>query len=267
MPLTNLIVLALIQGLTEFLPISSSGHLIIVPKLISWQDQGLIIDVAVHAGSLLAVIIYLWRELWSITAALIDFRNLQQNPDLQLAKLIIIGSIPVVMMGLIISLISDNLTRNIEIIAWATLAFSILLGIYDKIGLAVNDLRHMTLGDAILIGISQALALIPGASRAGLTITMARFLGYDRKTAARFSLLLAIPAILGASTLKSAELIETNNLILGIDVLIAATVSFLAALASISIMMAWLNRVGFMPFVIYRIILGIALLIWVYVLS
>ena len=267
MPLTNLIVLALIQGLTEFLPVSSSGHLIIVPNLISWQDQGLIIDVAVHAGSLLAVIIYLWRELWSITAALIDFRNLQQNPDLQLAKLIIIGSIPVVMMGLIISLISDNLTRNIEIIAWATLAFGILLGISDKIGLAVSDLRHMTIGDAILIGISQALALIPGASRAGLTITMARFLGYDRKTAARFSLLLAIPAILGASTLKSVELIETNNLILGIDVLIAVTVSFLAALASISIMMAWLNRVGFMPFVIYRIILGIALLIWVYVLS
>ena len=267
MPLTNLIVLALIQGLTEFLPVSSSGHLIIVPNLISWQDQGLIIDVAVHAGSLLAVIIYLWRELWSITAALIDFRNLQQNPDLQLAKLIIIGSIPVVMMGLIISLISDNLTRNIEIIAWATLAFGILLGVSDKIGLAVSDLRHMTIGDAILIGVSQALALIPGASRAGLTITMARFLGYDRKTAARFSLLLAIPAILGASTLKSAELIETNNLILGIDVLIAATVSFLAALASISIMMAWLNRVGFMPFVIYRIILGIALLIWVYVLS
>ena len=267
MPLTNLIVLALIQGLTEFLPVSSSGHLIIVPNLISWQDQGLIIDVAVHAGSLLAVIIYLWRELWSITAALIDFRNLQQSPDLKLAKLIIIGSIPVVMMGLIISLISDNLTRNIEIIAWATLAFGILLGISDKIGLAVSDLRHMTIGDAILIGISQALALIPGASRAGLTITMARFLGYDRKTAARFSLLLAIPAILGASTLKSAELIETNNLILGIDVLIAATVSFLAALASISIMMAWLNRVGFMPFVIYRIILGIALLIWVYLLS
>ena len=267
MPLTNLIVLALIQGLTEFLPISSSGHLIIFPNLISWQDQGLIIDVAVHAGSLLAVIIYLWRELWSITAALIDFRNLQQNPDLQLAKLIIIGSIPVVMMGLIISLISDDLTRNIEIIGWATLAFGILLGISDKIGLAVSDLRHMTIGDAILIGISQALALIPGASRAGLTITMARFLGYDRKTAARFSLLLAIPAILGASTLKSVELIETNNLILGIDVLIAATVSFLAALASISIMMAWLNRVGFMPFVIYRIILGIALLIWVYVLS
>ena len=233
MPLTNLIVLALIQGLTEFLPISSSGHLIIVPKLISWQDQGLIIDVAVHAGSLLAVIIYLWRELWSITAALIDFRNLHQNPDLQLAKLIIIGSIPVVMMGLIISLISDNLTRSIEIIGWATLAFGILLGISDKIGLAVSDLRHMGIGDAFLIGVSQALALIPGASRAGLTITMARFLGYDRKTAARFSLLLAIPAILGASTLKGIELVGANDLILGIDVLIAVSVSFLAALASI----------------------------------
>ena len=267
MPLTNLIVLALIQGLTEFLPVSSSGHLIIVPNLISWQDQGLIIDVAVHAGSLLAVIIYLWRDLWSITAALIDFRNLQQSPNLKLAKLIIIGSIPVLIMGLIVSLISDNLTRSIEIIGWATLGFGILLGISDKIGLAVSDLRHMGIGDAFLIGVSQALALIPGASRAGLTITMARFLGYDRKTAARFSLLLAIPAILGASTLKGIELVGANDLILGIDVLIAISVSFLAALASISIMMAWLTRVGFMPFVIYRIILGIALLIWVYVLS
>ena len=264
MPLTNLIVLALIQGLTEFLPISSSGHLIIVPYLISWEDQGLIIDVAVHAGSLLAVIIYLWRDLWDITSALIDFRNLHQSPHLKLAKLIIIASIPVVIMGLIISLISDNLTRSIEIIGWATLGFGILLGLSDKIGLAVNDLRHMGTGDAILIGISQALALIPGASRAGLTITMARFLGYDRKTAARFSLLLAIPAILGASTLKGIELLGTRDLILGVDALIAASVSFLAALASISIMMAWLDKVGFMPFVIYRIILGTALLIWVY---
>ena len=116
MPLTNLIVLALIQGLTEFLPISSSGHLIIVPNLINWHDQGLVIDVAVHAGSLLAVIIYLWRDLWSITVALIDFRNLQQRPDLKLAKLIIIASIPVMAMGLIVSLISDNLMRSVEII-------------------------------------------------------------------------------------------------------------------------------------------------------
>ena len=170
-------------------------------------------------------------------------------------------------MGLIISLISDNLTRSIEIIGWATLGFGILLGISDKIGLAVNDLRHMGTGDAILIGISQALALIPGASRAGLSITMARFLGYDRKTAARFSLLLAIPAILGASTLKGIELLGTKDLILGVDALIAASVSFLAALASISIMMAWLDKVGFMPFVIYRIILGTALLIWVYAMS
>ena len=125
----------------------------------------------------------------------------------------------------------------------------------------------MGIGDAFLIGVSQALALIPGASRAGLTITMARFLGYDRKTAARFSLLLAIPAILGASTLKGIELVGANDLILGIDVLIAVSVSFLAALASISIMMAWLTRVGFMPFVIYRVILGLALLIWVYTQS
>jgi undecaprenyl-diphosphatase len=118
--------------------------------------------------------------------------------------------------------------------------------------------------DALLIGVSQALALIPGASRSGLTITMARFLGYDRGAAARFSLLLSIPAILGASFLKGIEVVMSNNMVLNLDVLIATVVSFLAAVVSIALMMAWLSRSGFMPFVFYRIILGAGLLTWVY---
>ncbi|MBT5911476.1 MAG: undecaprenyl-diphosphate phosphatase [Rhodospirillaceae bacterium] len=264
MPLTHLIILSLIQGLTEFLPVSSSGHLIIVPNILSWRDQGLIIDVAVHAGSLLAVVIYLWRDLWSMTAALIDFRNLRENPNLKLAQIIIIASLPVMAAGFMVSLFVDDFARNLEIIGWATLGFGILLGLSDKIGMTLNELKHMEFSDGILIGISQALALIPGASRSGLTITMARFLGYNRSAAARFSLLLAIPAILGASSLKGIELAQTQNAILSIDVAIVIMISFVAAFASISVMMNWLNKAGFMPFVIYRVVLGTGLLAWVY---
>ncbi|MDG1273535.1 MAG: undecaprenyl-diphosphate phosphatase [Alphaproteobacteria bacterium] len=264
MPLTHLIILSLIQGLTEFLPVSSSGHLIIVPNILSWRDQGLIIDVAVHAGSLLAVVIYLWRDLWSMTAALIDFRNLRENPNLKLAQIIIIASLPVMAAGFMVSLFVGDFARNLEIIGWATLGFGILLGLSDKIGMTLNELKHMQFLDGILIGISQALALIPGASRSGLTITMARFLGYNRSAAARFSLLLAIPAILGASTLKGIELAQSQNAILSIDVAIVIMISFVAAFASISIMMNWLNKAGFMPFVIYRVVLGTGLLAWVY---
>ena len=264
MPLTHLIILSLIQGLTEFLPVSSSGHLIIVPNILSWRDQGLIIDVAVHAGSLLAVVIYLWRDLWSMTAALIDFRNLRENPNLKLAQIIIIASLPVMAAGFMVSLFVGDFARNLEIIGWATLGFGILLGLSDKIGMTLNELKHMQFLDGILIGISQALALIPGASRSGLTITMARFLGYNRSAAARFSLLLAIPAILGASTLKGIELAQSQNAILSIDVAIVIMISFVAAFASISVMMNWLNKAGFMPFVIYRVVLGTGLLAWVY---
>lgn len=264
MPLTHLIILSLIQGLTEFLPVSSSGHLIIVPNILSWRDQGLIIDVAVHAGSLLAVVIYLWRDLWSMTAALIDFRNLRENPNLKLAQIIIIASLPVMAAGFMVSLFVGDSARNLEIIGWATLGFGILLGLSDKIGMTLNELKHMQFLDGILIGISQALALIPGASRSGLTITMARFLGYNRSAAARFSLLLAIPAILGASSLKGIELAQTQNAILSIDVAIVIMISFVAAFASISVMMNWLNKAGFMPFVIYRVVLGTGLLAWVY---
>ena len=264
MPLTHLIILSIIQGLTEFLPVSSSGHLIIIPNLLAWRDQGLIIDVAVHAGSLLAVVIYLWRDLWGMTVALIDFRNLQENPNLKLAQITIIASLPVIAAGLIVSLFLGDFARNVEIIGWSTLGFGILLGLSDKIGMTLNDLKHIQFLDGILIGISQVLALIPGASRSGLTITMARFLGYNRIAAARFSLLLAIPAILGASILKGIELAQAQDVTLSIDVAIVTTISFTTAFASISIMMKWLNKAGFMPFVIYRVILGIGLLAWVY---
>ena len=264
MPLTHLTILALIQGLTEFLPISSSGHLIIFPKLLDWQDQGITIDVAVHAGSLLAVLIFLWRDIGRILLELGQLARPGRPSAPPLLHLLLVASVPVLVVGFLVSTVMQDLTRNIEVIGWATLLFGILLGFSDRIGMTLNRFQHMRYFDALLIGLAQILALIPGASRAGVTITAARFLGYERASAARFSLLLAIPAILGASVLKGLDIFLSNNVNLGIDFLIAAGISFCAALASISIMMKWLNRAGFMPFVVYRIIVGALLLAWVY---
>ena len=264
MPLTHLTILALIQGLTEFLPISSSGHLIIFPKLLDWQDQGITIDVAVHAGSLLAVLIFLWRDIGRILLELGQLARPGRPSAPPLLHLLLVASVPVLVVGFLVSTVMQDLTRNIEVIGWATLLFGILLGFSDRIGMTLNRFQHMRYFDALLIGLAQILALIPGASRAGVTITAARFLGYERASAARFSLLLAIPAILGASFLKGLDIFLSNNVTLGIDFLIAAGISFCAALASISIMMKWLNRAGFMPFVVYRIIMGALLLAWVY---
>ena len=264
MPLTHLTILALIQGLTEFLPISSSGHLIIFPKLLDWQDQGIIIDVAVHAGSLLAVLIFLWRDIGRILLELGHLARPGSPSTPPLLHLLLVASVPLIIIGFLVSTVMQDLTRKIEVIGWATLVFGILLGFSDRIGMTLNRFQHMRYFDAFLIGLAQILALIPGASRAGVTITAARFLGFERASAARFSLLLAIPAILGASFLKGLDIFLSNNVNLGIDFLIAAGISFCAALASISIMMKWLNRAGFMPFVVYRIIMGVLLLAWVY---
>ena len=264
MPLTHLTILALIQGLTEFLPISSSGHLIIFPKLLDWQDQGITIDVAVHAGSLLAVLIFLWRDIGRILLELGQLARPGRPSAPPLLHLLLVASVPLLVVGFLVSTVMQDLTRNIEAIGWATLLFGILLGFSDRIGMTLNRFQHMRYFDAFLIGLAQILALIPGVSRAGVTITAARFLGFERASAARFSLLLSIPAILGASFLKGLDIFLSNNVNLGIDFLIAAGVSFCAALASISIMMKWLNRAGFMPFVVYRIIMGVLLLAWVY---
>ncbi|MBH66844.1 MAG: undecaprenyl-diphosphate phosphatase [Rhodospirillaceae bacterium] len=264
MPLIHLIILALIQGLTEFLPISSSGHLILIPNLLKWPDQGIIIDVAVHAGSLIAVLIYLWKDIGTMFIELKSFRKPSENLNHPMIFLIFIASVPVMISGLIISLTLDDLSRNIELIGWATLVFGILLGVSDRYGMTLSGIKHMKYGDAIVIGFGQTLALIPGASRAGVCITAARFLGFERSAAARFSLLLAIPAILGASTLKGTEILISKDITLGQEFLIAMGISFCAALASISIMMAWLNKAGFTPFVIYRILLGSGLLLWCY---
>ena len=159
---------------------------------------------------------------------------------------------------------AGGMLRSVEIIGWTTLGFGLLLGLADRVGMTVRRLEHMSYGSALAIGMAQVLALIPGTSRSGITMTMARFLGFERADAARFSLLLSIPAIAGAGTLTGIDLWQSGDVSLTRDVLIAAGLSFASALVAITLMMTWLKHAGFMPFVVYRILLGALLLYLVY---
>jgi len=264
LPLLHLAILAVIQGLTEFLPVSSSGHLALVPHVMDWPDQGLLIDIAVHVGTLGAVMVYCWRDIGRMLVGLLRMFQGRREPGLRLVTLIIVGSVPVVIAGYLVSRYLGVALRTLDVIAWSTIGFGVLLGIADRIGMTIRRIEHMDHGTALFIGVAQVLALIPGASRSGVTMTAARFLGFERADAARFSLLLGIPAILGAGTLGGLKLYEAGDISLGLDAAFAAGVAFVAALISISVMMAWLRRAGFMPFVIYRILLGGALLAWIY---
>jgi len=250
------VVLALVQGITEFLPISSSGHLVLVPALAGWPDQGLIIDVAVHVGTLGAVMPYFWRDLWAMTAGLGRFVRGRNDAGARLAGLLVIATLPAVAAGYLLNRYYPGGIRGIEIIAWTTLGFGVLLYITDKIGMTVRRIEHLRLGDALIIGFAQALALIPGTSRSGITMTAARILGFERRDGARLSMLLSIPVIIGAGALKGWDLYKAGDAQLTGDALFAAGFSFLAALVAITALMAWLKRSSFTPFVIYRIFLG-----------
>jgi undecaprenyl-diphosphatase len=263
-PILHLAILALVQGITEFLPISSSGHLVLVPHVMQWQDQGLLLDVAVHVGTLGAVMVYAWREIGMMLSGSWKLMRGRVDQGTRLMLQVILGSIPVVIAGYAIAKYAGGMLRSVEIIGWTTLGFGLLLGLADRVGMTVRRLEHMSYGSALAIGMAQVLALIPGTSRSGITMTMARFLGFERADAARFSLLLSIPAIAGAGTLSGIELWQSGNVSLTRDALTAAGLSFASALVAIMLMMTWLKHAGFMPFVVYRILLGALLLYLVY---
>jgi undecaprenyl-diphosphatase len=262
--LFQLLVLAIVQGLTEFLPISSSGHLVLTSNLLGWQDQGLVIDIAVHAGTLLAVMVYFWRDLWMITTGTFSALGGRPNQGFRLLIYLIVATLPIVAAGYFGLTFIKTALRSVEVIAWTTLLFGILLGIADYLCMTVRRMEHMTYGGVLFVGIAQVLALLPGTSRSGITITACRMLGMERTDAARFSMLLSMPAILGAATLAGLDVYQSGDLALGIDVAVSIALSFVAALIAIAVMMRWLMRATFLPFVIYRILLGAGLLYWVY---
>ena len=269
MPFTQILILAAIQGITEFLPISSSGHLILVPKLTGLTDQGLMLDVAVHVGTLVAVILYFWRDVFGMISALSRiFQQISNRRKLDaefwLFCKLVLATLPAIGVGLYVNKYMGANLRTLEIIGWATLCFGILLFVADKINMTVRKMEHISFGGAFFIGLMQAISLVPGTSRAGITMTAARFLGVERQDAARFSLLLSIPTIIGAGVLKGYELSESTDRVLFYDVLTVTGLSFLFALVAISLLMVWLRRASFTPFVIYRILLGGVLLGIVY---
>lgn len=256
----QIIVLAVVQGITEFLPVSSSGHLALVPIFTTWPDQGLLMDVAVHVGTLLAVMLYFWRDIVFMLMGLWQFLRGRKDPGAKLAGLIVFATIPVVIAGYFLNKHYPDALRSLTVIGWTTLGFGIVLFFADRFGMTLRRVEHLRLSDALLIGLAQILALVPGTSRSGITMTAARLVGMERPDAARFSMLLSIPVIIGAGTLKAIELVEQGNAQLTNAAFTAAGLAFIAALISIAILMVWLKRSSFTPLVIYRVLLGGGLL-------
>ena len=249
--------IGIIQGFTEFLPISSSGHLVLVSELTSWQDQGLFTDVAVHVGTLLAVIIYLRSH---ITALVKNFFSLQLTQNHNLIK-IIIATVPAVLVGFFIFDFVQLYFRDIKVVAVTSVVFAALLFVADHFKTKISSWENMSYIQSFIIGVFQILAFIPGASRAGVTITGARFLGFDRSSAAIFSMLLTIPIILASLLLTSYDFMNNPDVNINLyQSLFAATVACITALVSIKIMMQIIQRSTFNIFIIYRVLLGFILL-------
>jgi undecaprenyl-diphosphatase len=262
--LYHILILAIVQGITEFLPISSSGHLILTSQVLDWPDQGLIIDIAVHVGTLFAVLLYFWRDIWLMLVGVVRLATGRGGPGARLALFVIGGTVPVVVAGYFGKDFIATSLRSAEVIAWATLGFGILLWIADRVGMTLRTVEHLSWGGVLFIGLMQVLALIPGTSRSGITMTAARLLGMERPEAARFSMLLSIPTILGAGALSGYDLYRAGDIALGTDALIAAVLAFFTAIVAIWALMQWLRQSSFTPFVLYRIVLAAGLLYWVY---
>ena len=265
MPILHLVVLAIVQGITEFFPISSSAHLILTPKFFGWADQGPLIDLAVHVGTLLAVILYFRAEMWRMTLGFLSLLRGRYTDDAKLFLLVSLASIPAFAAGPLIYYFGGNeAMRSVELIGWTTLIFGALLYMADRYGKHLHRLEHVNYLNAALIGLAQALALVPGVSRSGSTMTAARFLGMERAEAARFSFLMSIPVTMAAGGLGVLEIYKTGQVELQIDALISGVVAFFTALFAISVLIRWLQTSSFTPFVVYRMILGAGLLIWTY---
>ncbi len=261
MDILQAVVLALVQGLTEFLPVSSSAHLILVPILTGWQDQGLAFDVAMHFGTLSAVVVYFRHELATMWQAWLNsLRTRILDDDARLAWFVLLGTIPLAIAGLLFHTAVETYLRSPLVIAVATIAFGLLLWWADATAKQLRCEYRMRVRDVVVIACSQVLALIPGTSRSGMTMTAGLAMGLDRKAAARFSFLLSIPSILMAASYESLKLfgasVQVDLTALGVGVLVSAVSAYLC----IHFFLVLLDRVGMKPFVIYRLLLGAILL-------
>ena len=259
------ILLALLQGLTEFLPISSSAHLILLPRLLGWEDQGLAFDVAVHVGTLLAVIVYFREEVHRLLQAwFASIVNRQMSADARLAWLVVLGTVPAGLAGLLLDDVIETYLRSALVIALTTIGFGVLLGVADQRGRQSRREDSLSVMDVVWIGLAQALALIPGTSRSGITMTAALALGLTRSAAARFSFLLSIPVILMAGSYKTLQLAQQTGPVDWGSILLGTLVAAVSAYLCIHFFLRLIERIGMLPFVVYRLLLGAFLLVLFY---
>lgn len=266
MHLLEALILGLVQGLTEFLPISSSAHLRIFGTFLpSGEDPGAAFTAITQIGTEAAVVVFFWRDIVRIIGQW--FRSLtgrvpRNDPDARMGWLIIIGSIPIVVLGLLFQDQIETVFRSLWIVAIMLIVFGILLGIADYVGAKRRKLDQLTYPDGVAFGIAQALALVPGVSRSGGTITMGLFLGYERAAAARYAFLLAIPAVFGSGFYQLFKSWDEPDQFFTIGETLAATgLAFVVALGVIAFFMNWISKRSFLPFVIYRILLGTTIII------
>lgn len=258
----QVLVLAVLQGFTEFLPISSSAHLILLPLLVDWPDQGLAFDVAVHVGTLLAVLAYFRSQLWRMGRDWL--RSLAvRHPvgESQWIWYLLVGTVPVGICGLVLTALGSESLRSTAVIAGATIFFALLLWWSDRFHRGTRGDADVGWRDVLIIGAAQALALIPGTSRAGITITAGRALGLSRESASRFSFLLSIPVVVMAGLLKGLEAWASPVPVAWLAMIAGTLISFLCAYATIHFFLQLVERIGLFPFVIYRLVLGIVLIL------
>jgi undecaprenyl-diphosphatase len=255
------IVLSIVQGLTEFLPISSSGHLVLVPVFFGWTDQGLTFDVAVHFGSLAAVVVYFRNDLLALIHGGARFLTGDRDSrESRMALCIIIGTIPAAVAGLLFAGWIETNLRSPLVIVFTLSGYGVLMALADRFGRREHDITNVGIRDAVIIGCAQALALVPGTSRSGVTITAAMILGFQRQDAARFSFLLSAPVILLATAFETSILLIEGTQIAWGQLAIGISISAVVAYLSIDFFMRFVNAIGLLPFAIYR--LGLAGVVW-----
>jgi undecaprenyl-diphosphatase len=262
------VVLGVVQGLTEFLPISSSAHLRIVGEAFGWDDPGAAFTAITQIGTEIAVILYFRRDIGRIIAAWVASLagKRKGDPDARMGWLIIVGSIPIVVLGLLFQDRIETTLRDLRIVAIALVAFSLILFWADRVGAKRRELDQLTVGHGIAFGLAQAMALIPGVSRSGGTITMGLFLGYTRAAAARYSFLLAVPAVLGSGFFQAYEALTGDIAGEGVSwgsTILATAIAFGVGLTVIAWLLRYLDRGSFTPFVVYRVLLGVLVLVLV----
>lgn len=265
MSFLQIIILSLIQGLTEFLPVSSSAHLILVPHVFGWADQGLMMDIAVHVGTLGAVVLYFWRDILGLLKGFYQVCLGEKTYEAQFVLGLICATIPAVILGVILSKIGMHNFRSMIVLGVNSIVFGILLYWVDKIRGQERSLKDLTLGSALLIGCAQALALIPGTSRSGVCITMGRYLKINRVDAARYAFLLSIPAIVAAAVYQTYSGIKEGSFFLSYDLALGILFSFAAGILGIHCILQLLKKTGFAFFMIYRVLLGgVLLFFWLW---